>query len=75
MPKLQVLSANEVCKILQKNGFKRVRQSGSHIIMQRQLKDRRITVPVPNHSEIAIGTLKSIIRQSELQPTEFVTAA
>jgi predicted RNA binding protein YcfA (HicA-like mRNA interferase family) len=39
MPKLRVLSASEVCKILEKHGFERVRQSGSHIIMRRQLAD------------------------------------
>ncbi len=73
MPKLRVLSANEVCKILQKHGFERVRQTGSHIIMRRQLPDRGITVPVPNHSELARGTLKSIIDQSELPKSEFIS--
>jgi predicted RNA binding protein YcfA (HicA-like mRNA interferase family) len=73
MPKLRVLSASEVCKILEKQGFERVRQSGSHIIMRRQLADRRITVPVPNHTEIARGTLKSIISQSEVLQTEFMS--
>lgn len=73
MPKLRVLSANEVCKILQKHGFVRVRQTGSHIIMRRQLPDRGITVPVPNHSELARGTLKSIIDQSELPKSEFIS--
>jgi predicted RNA binding protein YcfA (HicA-like mRNA interferase family) len=40
--------------------------------MRRQLPDRRITVPVPNHAEIARGTLKSIIDQSELPKDEFM---
>ena len=73
MPRLRVLSANQVCKILQKSGFVAVRQTGSHIIMQRNLPDRTITVPVPNHSEIARGTLKSIIQQSELPRLGFMT--
>jgi len=73
MPKLRVLSGSEVCKILTKHGFVRVRQSGSHIIMRRQLTDRSITVPVPNHSELARGTLKSIIDQSEIPKSEFMT--
>lgn len=72
MPKLRILSATQVCKILRKHGFVEVRQSGSHIIMRRQLPDRGITVPVPNHSEIARGTLKSIIDQSEIPKTEFM---
>ena len=71
MPKLRVLSANQVCNILKKHGFVKTRQSGSHIIMRRELADRNITVP-PNHSEIARGTLKSIINQSELPKSEFM---
>jgi predicted RNA binding protein YcfA (HicA-like mRNA interferase family) len=71
MPKLRILSASQVCKILKKHGFVRVRQTGSHIIMRRQLADRGITVPIPNHSELARGTLKSIIDQSELPKSEF----
>ncbi len=34
--------------------------------MQKIIENRTITVPVPNHSEIRIGTLQSIIRQSEI---------
>jgi len=64
--KLRVLSAAEVCQILTENGFVQVRQRGSHIIMQKKLPDTTVTVPVPNYSEIKIGTLQSIIRQSEL---------
>ena len=71
MPRLRVLSVNQVCKILDKHGFVKVRQTGSHIIMRRELSDRGITVPVPNDSEIARGTLKSIINQSELPQSEF----
>jgi len=72
MPKLRVLSANQVCNILKKHGFVKARQSGSHIIMRRELVNRSITVPVPNLSEIARGTLKSIILQSELPKSEFI---
>lgn len=72
MPKLRVLSATQVCNILKKHGFLKVRQTGSHIIMRKELSDRGITVPVPNHSEIAWGTLKSIISQSELPQSEFM---
>ena len=66
MGKLRVLSASEVCKILAENGFVQVRQKGSHIIMQLRLPDTTITVPVPNYTEIKLGTLQSIIKQSKL---------
>ncbi|MFC2173509.1 type II toxin-antitoxin system HicA family toxin [Acidobacteriota bacterium] len=71
MGKLRVLSGKEVCSILVKNGFMEVRRRGSHIVMQRQLPNSTITVPVPDHEEIRIGTLQSIIRQSGLPRSEF----
>lgn len=48
-----------------------VRQKGSHIIMQKIIQNSTITVPVPNHSEIKIGTLQSIIRQSQIATEYF----
>lgn len=71
MAKLRILSGKEVCHILSKHGFQKVRQRGSHIIMQKKIGSSTITVPVPNHEEIKFGTLKSIIRQSKLPTNEF----
>ena len=71
MGKLRVLSGKEVCDILVRHGFAEVRQRGSHIVMQKKLPDTAVTVPVPNHSEIRIGTLQSIIRQSGIPRREF----
>ena len=69
--KLKVLSGKEVCKIFEQNGFQQIRQKGSHIVMQKKTGETTITVPVPNHKEIKIGTLQSIIRQSQLSKTLF----
>jgi predicted RNA binding protein YcfA (HicA-like mRNA interferase family) len=69
--RLKILSGKEVCKILSANGFEQVRQKGSHIIMQKKINNSTITVPVPNHLEIKIGTLQSIIRQSEIAKEQF----
>ena len=71
MSKLRILSGKDVCRILEKHSFIAVRQKGSHIIMQRKAEGTTITVPVPNHSEIRIGTLLSIIRQSHLPRETF----
>jgi predicted RNA binding protein YcfA (HicA-like mRNA interferase family) len=72
MPKLRVLSAAQVCEILQEHGFAKSRQSGSHIVMRKQTADGGRTVIVPNHSEIRRGTLKSIIEQSGLSRDPFM---
>jgi len=39
--------------------------------MQKKLPETTSTVPVPNHDELRIGTLQSIIRQSGLPKSEF----
>jgi predicted RNA binding protein YcfA (HicA-like mRNA interferase family) len=69
--RLRVLSGKQVCDILLRHGFEKVRQRGSHIVMQKSHSDTTVTIPVPNHSEIKIGTLKSIIRQSDIPRSEF----
>jgi len=61
-----MLSGQEVRQILQQNGFVMVRQRGSHMIMQKRASNTTITVPVPDHRELRIGTLASIIRQAKL---------
>lgn len=39
--------------------------------MQKKTGTSTITIPIPNHREIKLGTLKSIIRQSHLSIKEF----
>ena len=71
MAKLPVLSGQAVCRILAEYGFAEVRRRGSHIVMQRPRGESTITVPVPDHAEVRIGTLRSIIRQSGLPRSIF----
>ncbi len=71
MGKLKVVSGKEVCQILAAHGFKEVRRRGSHVVMQKQIPGSTVTVPVPNHKEIRVGTLMSVIRQSGVQRSEF----
>lgn len=71
MAKLRVLSGREVCQILTQHGFVEVRRRGSHIVMQRRTATDTVTVPVPDHREIRLGTLQSIIRQSGIARGEF----
>ena len=73
MPHLRVLSGKDVCKILAQNGFEEVRRKGSHIIMQKRQRNSTLTIPVPDHAELKMGTLLGIIRQSGLPRTLFET--
>ena len=66
MGRLRVLSGREVCGIMAAHGFQQIRQRGSHILMQKREGGTTVTVPVPDHRELRIGTLLAIIRQSGL---------
>jgi predicted RNA binding protein YcfA (HicA-like mRNA interferase family) len=68
--KLPLLSGKEVCKALTKIGYRVDHQTGSHFILRNEKPPyRRLTVP--NHKEIAKGTLRAIIRQAGLTLEEF----
>ena len=70
--KLPILSSRKVIKALQSIGFQISRQSGSHIILVKIVDNKKLIVVVPNHDEIAKGTLLSIISQSGLTKEEFL---
>ncbi len=71
MSKLKILSGEDVCRILEKFSFKEIRKRGSHIVMQKKIRNMTTTVPIPDHKELKKGTLMSIIRQSEIPREEF----
>ena len=65
------MSGRDVRSLLEANGFVFSRQNGSHMMMVRVLENEdgsteTKTVPVPNHKEVAIGTLGSIVTRSGL---------
>ena len=70
MPELPRISGDEVIKIFKKLGFSEVRQKGSHVVMRRGDKG----CVVPRHKELAVGTLRSAIRQAGITVEEFVEA-
>lgn len=70
--KLRKLSGEEVIKILEKFGFQRVRQRGSHVILKKFTSEGVIGCVVPLHKELAIGTLRGILKQAKISVDEFI---
>ncbi len=68
MSKLPVCSGQDAVKAFQKKGYEVDHQTGSHIILRHPTL-RRLTVP--NHRELAKGTLRALIRESGLSKEEF----
>ncbi len=72
MAALPVLSGPEVVKSFQSLDWQVARQSGSHIILTKS--GEVASLSVPNHKEVAKGTLRSLIRSANLTVDEFVNA-
>jgi predicted RNA binding protein YcfA (HicA-like mRNA interferase family) len=72
LPKLPATSAKKVIKALEKLGFRVYRQTGSHIHLWNE--ERNLVVTVPNHPELAKGTLISIMKQARLEKKDFLAA-
>jgi predicted RNA binding protein YcfA (HicA-like mRNA interferase family) len=73
MPQLPVISGREVVRVFESLGWRVARQSGSHIVLVRE--GHLATLSVPNHREVARGTLRTLIRLADLTVAEFVDAA
>jgi predicted RNA binding protein YcfA (HicA-like mRNA interferase family) len=72
VPPLPNLSGSQVVGAFQNLGWEVARQRGSHIVL---VKDGEIaTLSVPNHKEVAKGTLRSLIRSANLSVAEFLSA-
>jgi predicted RNA binding protein YcfA (HicA-like mRNA interferase family) len=68
--RLPVVSGREAVTAFAKIGYLEDRQTGSHIVLRHQNPPyRRLTVP--DHRELAKGTLRSLIREAGLTVEEF----
>lgn len=66
--KYPVLKPKEIITVLEKFGFKLISQKGSHM----KYSDGKKIVIIPNHSEVAKGTLKSILSMASIDLEEFL---
>jgi predicted RNA binding protein YcfA (HicA-like mRNA interferase family) len=72
MASLPVLSGQEVVRVFESFGWSVARRRSSHIIMTKE--GGIVTLSIPNHKEVARGTLRSLIRSANLTVDEFVKA-
>ena len=67
MPHLPVLSSKKLIKVLEKLGYRQIRQRGSHI---RLLRERKEPLSVPNTKIIGRGLLRKIMRDAKISPSD-----
>ena len=68
---LKPLPFREVKRKLEATGFIQVSQKGSHAKFAKEMDEGRRTATVPNHREVTVSTIRSILRQAGLTPDEF----
>ena len=73
MASLPAYSGKEVVRIFEKAGWQLARQRGSHMIPVKA--GSMVTLSVPDHREVAKGTLRSLIRSSGMTVEEFLALA
>ncbi len=78
MPRLKILSGEEVVGIFLSLGFAIISERGSHVKLRRTTESGKQTLTIPRHTELDRGTLYAIYRQalryipeSELKPEFF----
>ena len=70
MAALPRVSGADAVRAFQRAGWRHDRQRGSHVIL---IKDGMLaSLSVPQHRELAPGTLRTLIRHSRLTVSEFV---
>lgn len=67
MPSLPRVSGADTIRVLQRLGFTRVRQRGSHVVLRRGSSG----CVVPDHRELKIGTLAGVLKQAGVTIDEF----
>ena len=72
MPPVPILKPREVVRAFENLGWEVARRRGSHIILTKE--GELATLSVPNHSEVARGTLRSLIAKAGLTIEEFLEA-
>lgn len=72
LSKLRKISGSNCVKILcNKFGFTIKRQSGSHIILIKEIDNVKVGTVVPNHNELKTGTLKGILKLAKIDEEKF----
>jgi predicted RNA binding protein YcfA (HicA-like mRNA interferase family) len=69
MPKLPVISGEKCRKALERCGYIKDHQTGSHMKM---VKPGYLPITVPRHDELDPGLLRSIIRDADLTVQQFI---
>jgi predicted RNA binding protein YcfA (HicA-like mRNA interferase family) len=70
--RLRRVSGDEAVRALGRMGFVAIRQRGSHVVLKKETPEGSVGCVVPMHPQLAIGTLRGILRQAKVTSEEFM---
>ncbi len=68
MPEIPKISGDKAIKVFKRLGFYEARQKGSHVVLRKENNG----CVIPRHKELAVGTLRSAIKQAGITAEEFI---
>jgi predicted RNA binding protein YcfA (HicA-like mRNA interferase family) len=71
MPKLNLLPAKKMAKILRHLGFQEMRVGGSHHFFSNPITKETACVPIHGNDYLSIGIIKEILRDIDLSIEEY----
>lgn len=72
MSRLRKVSGEEAIRALERLGFRKARQRGSHVVLKKDTPSEVFGCVVPLHRELKIGTLRGILRQAKVNVQDFL---
>ena len=72
MAKLRRVSGEQAVRALERLGYVRAGQRGGHVVLKKAAPEGSLGCVVPLHRELAVGTLRGILRQAKVSPEEFI---
>jgi predicted RNA binding protein YcfA (HicA-like mRNA interferase family) len=72
MPRIPRISGKEAIRVMEKLGFVQTRQRGSHVVLKKTTLEGEVGCAIPLHKELAIGTLRGILKQAKISIEDFV---
>lgn len=72
MARLRRVSGQEAVRAMERLGFRVTRQRGSHVMMKKNTPEGEVGCAIPLHDELAVGTLRGILRQAKVSVDDFM---
>jgi len=69
MPKIKIVSGKVLIRFFEKNGFKKVRQVGSHVVLTK--KEKMLVIPLHKGKDLGRGIIAALLKDAGISRKEY----